>query len=84
MMSFYWKRVHIITADVYPDHVYMLVEIPPKMIVAGLKGFLKGKNSIMIYQKWGNMKYKYQNRLFWCIGGYYVDTVGRNDYKIKE
>ncbi len=52
MMSLYWKRVHIIKADVYPDHVHMLVEILPKMIVAGLKVFLKGKNSIIIYQKW--------------------------------
>ena len=52
MMSLYWKRVHIIKADLYPDHVHMLVEILPKMIVAGLKVFLKGKNSIIIYQKW--------------------------------
>ena len=78
-----WKGVHIITAEVCPDHVHMLVEIPPKMSVAGFMGFLKGKSSIMIYQKWGNMKYKYRNRSFWCRG-YYVDTAGKNDNKIKE
>lgn len=78
-----WKGVHIITAEVCPDHVHMLVEIPPKMSVAGFMGFLKGKSSIMIYQKWGNMKYKYRNRSFWCRG-YYVDTTGKNDKKIKE
>lgn len=59
-----WKGVKIITAEVCPDHVHMLVEIPPKMTVSGFMGFLKGKSSIMIYQKWGNMKYKYRNRSF--------------------
>ena len=78
-----WKGVNIITAEVCPDHVHMLVEIPPKMSVSGFMGFLKGKSSIMIYQKWGNMKYKYRNRSFWCRG-YYVDTAGKNDKKIKE
>ena len=78
-----WKGVNIITAEVCPDHVHMLVEIPPKMSVSGCMGFLKGKSSIMIYQKWGNMKYKYRNRSFWCRG-YYVDTAGKNDKKIKE
>ena len=73
-----WKGVKIITAEVCPDHVHMLVEIPPKMTVSGFMGFLKGKSSIMIYQKWGNMKYKYRNRSFWCRG-YYVDTAGKND-----
>ena len=57
-----WKGVNIITAEVCPDHIHMLVEIPPKMTVSGFMGFLKGKSSIMIYQKWGNMKYKYRNR----------------------
>ena len=77
-----WKGVKIITAEVCPDHVHMLVEIPPKMTVSGFMGFLKGKSSIMIYQKWGNMKYKYRNRSFWCRG-YYVDTAGKN-YKVIE
>ena len=77
-----WKGVKIITAEVCPDHVHMLVEIPPKMTVSGFMGFLKGKSSIMIYQKWGNMKYKYRNRPFWCRG-YYVDTAGKNDKVIE-
>ena len=76
------KGVKIITAEVCPDHVHMLVEIPPKMTVSGFMGFLKGKSSIMIYQKWGNMKYKYRNRSFWCRG-YYVDTAGKNDKVIE-
>ena len=71
-----WKGVKIITAEVCPDHVHMLVEIPPKMSVLSFMGFLKGKSSIIIYQKWGNMKYKYRNRSFWCRG-YYVDTAGK-------
>ena len=61
----------------------MLVEIPPKYSVSGFMGFLKGKSSLMIYQKWGNAKFKYRNREFWCRG-YYVDTVGKNTNKIKE
>ena len=77
-----WKGVKIITAEVCPDHVHMLVEIPPKMTVSGFMGFLKGKSNIMIYQKWGNMKYKYRNRSFWCRG-YHVDTAGKNDKVIE-
>ena len=69
-----WTGVNIIEAEVSIDHVHMLVEIPPKMSVAGFVGFLKGKSSLLIYQKWANMKYKYRNREFWCRG-YYVDTV---------
>lgn len=72
-----WKKVNIINAEVCPDPVHMLVEIPPKYSVSSFMGFLKGKSSIMIYEKWGNMKYKYRNREFWCRG-YYVDTVGKN------
>ena len=71
-----WKKVNIINAEVCSDHVHMLVEIPPKYSVSSFMGFLKGKSSIMIYEKWGNMKYKYRNREFWCRG-YYVDTVGK-------
>ena len=78
-----WKEVTIITAEVCPDHVHMLVEIPPKMSVSGFMGFLKGKSSLMIYERWGNLKYKYKNREFWCRG-YYVDTAGKNSEKIKE
>ena len=78
-----WKGVEIIEAEVCPDHIHMLVMIPPKMSVSGFMGFLKGKSSLMIYQKWGNMKFKYRNRQFWCRG-YYVDTVGKNTEAIKE
>ena len=78
-----WKGVNIIEAEVCPDHIHMLVEIPPKMSVSSFMGFLKGKSSLMVYEKWGNMKYKYRNREFWCRG-YYVDTVGKNEKKIQE
>ena len=78
-----WKGVNIIEAEVCPDHVHMLVEIPPKMAVSWFMGFLKGKSSLMIYEKWGNLKYKYRGREFWCRG-YYVDTVGKNTKAIAE
>ena len=78
-----WKGVNILEAEVCPDHVHMLVEIPPKYSVSQFMGYLKGKSSLMIYEKWGNMKYKYRNREFWCRG-YYVDTVGKNTKKIQE
>ena len=66
-----------------PDHIHMLVKIPPKESVSGFIGFLKGKSSLLIYQKYANMKFKYRDRTFWCRG-YYVDTVGKNTQKIKE
>ena len=78
-----WKGVEIIEAEVCPDHIHMLVSIPPKMSVSGFMGFLKGQSSLMIYQRWGNMKFKYRNRQFWCRG-YYVDTAGKNTKKIAE
>jgi len=78
-----WKEVTILEAEVCPDHIHMLVEIPPKMSVSSFVGFLKGKSSLMIYDRWGNMKYKYRNRQFWCRG-YYVDTVGKSTAKIQE
>ena len=78
-----WKGVEIIEAEVCPDHIHMLISIPPKMSVSGFMGFLKGKSSLIIYQRWGNMKFKYRNRQFWCRG-YYVDTVGKNTKAIKE
>lgn len=78
-----WKGITILEAEVCPDHVHMLVEIPPKYSVSSVMGFLKGKSSIMIYSKWGNMRYKYRNREFWCRG-YYVDTVGKNAVAIKR
>ena len=73
----------IIEAEVCPDHVHMLLAIPPKISVSGFMGYLKGKSSLMIYQKWGNMKFKYRNREFWCRG-FYVDTAGKNVKKIEE
>ena len=78
-----FKGINIVEAEVCPDHIHMLVEIPPKMSVSGFVGYLKGKSSLMIYEKWGNMKFKYRNREFWCRG-YYVDTVGKNTKKIAE
>ena len=75
-----WKGVNIIEAEVSPDHVHMLVKIPA---VSWFMGFLKGKSSLMIYEKWGNLKYKYQGREFWCQG-YYVDAVGKNTKAIAE
>ena len=78
-----WKGVTILEAEVCPDHVHMLVEIPSKYSVSQFMGYLKGKSSLMIYEKWGNIKYKYRNREFWCRG-YYVDTVGKNTKKIQE
>ena len=78
-----WKGVNILEAEVCPDHVHMLLEIPPKYSVSQFMGYLKGKSSLMIYEKWGNMKYKYRNREFGCRG-YYVDTVGKNTKKIQE
>lgn len=78
-----WKGVTIHEAEVCPDHIHMLVSIPPKFSVSYFMGFLKGKSSLMIYQKYANMKFKYRNRQFWCRG-YFVDTVGKNVKKIEE
>ena len=78
-----WKGVNIIEAEVCPDYVHMLLEIPPKISVSSFMGFLKGKSSLMIYEKWENLKFKYRNREFWCRG-YYVETAGKNAVKIKE
>ena len=78
-----WKGVTIIEAEVCPDHVHMLVSIPPKLSVSGFMGYIKGKSSVLIYQKYANMKFKYRNREFWCRG-YYVDTVGKNKKAIAE
>ena len=77
------KKVEIITAEACPDHIHMLVSIPPHLSVAQFMGYLKGKSSLMIFDRHANLKYKYGNRHFWCRG-YYVDTVGRNKEKISE
>ena len=78
-----WKGVNIIEAEVCPDHIHMLVEIPPKMSVSGFVGYLKGKSSQMIFEKCANARFKFRNQSFWCRG-YYVDTVGKNTKKIAE
>ena len=77
------KNVEIIEAEACPDHIHMLISIPPSLSVAQFMGFLKGKSSLMIFDRHANLKYKYGSRHFWCRG-YYVDTVGRNKTAIAE
>ena len=77
------KGVEIIEANACPDHIHMLVSIPPKLSVSQFMGYLKGKSSLMIFDRHANLKYKYGNRHFWCRG-YYVDTVGKYEKAIKE
>ncbi len=77
------KHVEIVEANACPDHIHMLVKIPPKISVSDFMGYLKGKSSLMIFDQHANLKYKYGNRHFWCRG-YYVDTVGRNEKVIQE
>ena len=77
------KGVEIVEAEICPDHVHMLVKIPPSLSVSSFVGYLKGKSALQIFQKWGNMKFAYRNREFWCKG-YYVDTAGKNTKAIKE
>ena len=78
-----YKGVEIIEAETCPDHIHMLVSIPSKYSVSQFMGYLKGKSSLMIFDRHANLKYKYGNRQFWCKG-YYVDTVGRNKKVIAE
>ena len=78
-----WKGIEIIEATACPDHIHMLVAIPPKYSVSQIVGYLKGKSSLQIFDRHANLKYKYGNRQFWCTG-YYVDTVGRNKKVIQE
>ena len=77
------KKVEILEAEACPDHIHMLVSIPPNLSVSQFMGYLKGKSSLMIFDRHANLKYKYGNRHFWCRG-YYVDTVGKNKKKIEE
>ena len=77
------KGVTIIEAEACPDHIHMLISIPPKLSVAQIMGYLKGKSSLMIFDRHANLKYKYGDRHFWARG-YYVDTVGRNKKQIQE
>ena len=78
-----WKGVEIIEGEVCPDHIHLLVSIPPKMSVSSFMGYLKGKSSLLIFQRFGNIKFAYRNREFWCKG-YYVDTTGKNTAAIKS
>ena len=77
------KGVEIIEAELCPDHVHMLVSIPPSISVSSFVGYLKGKSALMIFDRHANLKYKYGNRHFWCRG-YYIDTVGRNKKAIEN
>lgn len=76
------KGITILEAEACIDHVHMLVTIPPKYSVSSIMGYLKGKSSLIIFDRHANLKYKYGNRRFWCRG-YYVSTVGKNERKIK-
>ena len=78
-----WKGVNIIEAEVCPDHIHMLAEMPPKMGISSFMGYRKGKSATMLYEQFGELKYKYRNREFWCRG-YYVDIVGKNKSRIAE
>ena len=76
-----WKQVKIVEAEVCPDHIHMLVEIPPKIAVSSFVGYLKGKSSLMIFESFPHLRYKFGNRHFWCTG-YFVSTVGVNEATI--
>ena len=78
-----WKGVKIIEAEACPDHIHLFEEIPPKIAVSSFMGYLKGKSTTMLDEQFGELKYKYRNREFWCKG-YYVDTVGKNESRIAE
>ena len=77
------KKVEILEANACTDHIYLLVSVPPYISIAQFMGFLKGKSTLMIFDRHANLKYKYGSRHFWCRG-YYVDTVGRNERVISE
>ena len=78
-----WKGVEIIEGHLMPDHIHMLVSIPPKMSVSSFMGYLKGKSAMMIFERHGNLRYKFGNRHFWATG-YYVSTVGLNEATIAK
>ena len=77
------KDVEIIEANACPDHIHMLLSIPPKYSLSAFMGYLKGKSSLIIFERHAQLKYRYGNRKFWCKG-YYVDTVGRNKEAIRK
>ena len=78
-----YKQIEILEAEASKDHIHMLISVPPKYSISQIMGYLKGKSSLMIFEKYANLKYKYGNRHFWCRG-FYVDTVGRNKKVIAE
>ncbi len=78
-----YKGIEIVEAELCPDHIHMLIKIPPKYSVSQIMGYLKGKSSLLIFDRHANLKYKYGNRKFWCTG-YYVSTVGRNEKAIQK
>ena len=78
-----YKGVETLEGHMMPDHVHLLLSIPPSISISSFMGYLKGKSSLMIYEKYPELKYKYRNREFWCRG-YYVDTAGKNAKKIQE
>ena len=78
-----YKQIEILEAEACKDHIHMLISVPPKYSISQVMGYLKGKSSLMIFEKYANLKYKYGNRHFWCRG-FYVDTVGRNKKAIAE
>ena len=78
-----YKGVEIIEGHLMPDHVHILVSIPPKYSVSQFMGYLKGKSSLMIFDRHANLKYKFGNRHFWAEG-YYVSTVGLNEATIRK
>lgn len=77
------RGIEIIEAELCPDHVHMLISIPPKVSISSFMGYLKGKSTLMIFDKFANLKYKYGRRNFWAEG-YFVSTVGKNEKEIKE
>ena len=77
------KEVEIIAAEACPNHIHLYVSMPPKLSVSSFMGYLKGKNTLLIFERHGNLKYKYGNRVFWCRG-YYVSTVGNNKKAVEE
>ena len=78
-----YKQIEILEAEACKDHIHMLISVPPKYSISQIMGYLKGKSSLMIFEKYANLKSKYGNRHFWCRG-FYVDTVGRNKKAIAE
>ena len=78
-----WKGIIMIEGEVCPDHVHMYVSMPPKLSVSSFMGYLKGKSTMIIFERHSNLKYKYGNRVFWCRG-YYVSTVGNNKEAVSK